>query len=357
MTSLNIYSLFFNGTYLFAGSQYKVFRSTNLGTTWDTSITRFSRINAFASMGSYLFAGEYYSDRSGDVYRSSDNGITWTYTKEYGPVFALIVSNDNIFVGNGTGIHTPTNGLERSLDTGATWIAASNGIGGAAHSFAVIGDALYAGTVNGLWRRPLSEFINSFGIIKADNLDFGNVMVADTICKAVEIHNLGNAPFTLTGILNEYGDTLNFLIDQKQFPARIKPGDSIKINICFYADTINYYDVQIHWSTDITAEYKNIGNNLSIIRAHTVKNSTVTSREVPKLLCFPSPTSSLLTIRNAPENLTGISILNVLGEKVMEITAPHLAEFTLDLSKWPAGIYYARFSSTGEIFTRKIVKN
>ena len=70
----------------------------------------------------------------------------------------------------------------------------------------------------------------------------------------------------------------------------------------------------------------------------------------------PNPTTGILSIRNATENLTGISILNVLGEKVMEIAAPHSADFTIDLSKLPAGMHYARITLPNEVVMRKIIK-
>jgi hypothetical protein len=76
----------------------------------------------------------------------------------------------------------------------------------------------------------------------------------------------------------------------------------------------------------------------------------------PAISLSPNPTTSLLYIRNAPENLAGITILNVLGEKVMEIAATHSSDFTIDLSNLPAGLYYARFAAPNSLEVRKIIK-
>jgi hypothetical protein len=48
--------------------------------------------------------------------------------------------------------------------------------------------------------------------------------------------------------------------------------------------------------------------------------------------------------------------MNVLGETFSEMKNPGAADFTLDLSKLPPGIYVARFASAGSVVTRKIIR-
>lgn len=74
------------------------------------------------------------------------------------------------------------------------------------------------------------------------------------------------------------------------------------------------------------------------------------------ILISPNPTSKIATVYNAPENLTNITIMNVLGEKVLELASPHAPNLTLDLSTFPAGIYYSRFAWANSVVLRKIVK-
>ena len=40
----------------------------------------------------------------------------------------------------------------------------------------------------------------------------------------------------------------------------------------------------------------------------------------------------------------------------MEKLEPHSSEFTIDLSKLPAGMYYARFATANSVEVRKIIK-
>ena len=70
----------------------------------------------------------------------------------------------------------------------------------------------------------------------------------------------------------------------------------------------------------------------------------------------PNPTTGIFTVHNAPANLLGVSILNVLGQTVLDLPHPNAPEFTLDLSKLPPGTYFARFSLPSEVITRKILK-
>jgi hypothetical protein len=70
----------------------------------------------------------------------------------------------------------------------------------------------------------------------------------------------------------------------------------------------------------------------------------------------PNPTTGIITVYNAPANILHVTISSILGESVIELARPNALEFTLDLSKLPPGTYFARFSLTNEVITRKIVK-
>ena len=71
----------------------------------------------------------------------------------------------------------------------------------------------------------------------------------------------------------------------------------------------------------------------------------------------PNPTNGIVTVQNTPENTLRVSILNILGESVLEVENPHSAPFSIDLSSQPSGIYFACFVSVGAKTTKVIVKN
>jgi hypothetical protein len=75
------------------------------------------------------------------------------------------------------------------------------------------------------------------------------------------------------------------------------------------------------------------------------------------LTVSPNPTRGMISIQGAPSNDLNISVLNVLGEIVMQYKNPNTPDFTLDLSKLVAGTYYIRFSSANSVDTKKVIRN
>ena len=74
------------------------------------------------------------------------------------------------------------------------------------------------------------------------------------------------------------------------------------------------------------------------------------------LRVFPNPTTGIITVHNASANIQHVTVSSILGESVLELEHPNAPEFTLDLSKLPAGIYFARFVMAGEVVSRKIIR-
>ena len=83
----------------------------------------------------------------------------------------------------------------------------------------------------------------------------------------------------------------------------------------------------------------------------------VVNTSLPSLTISPNPTRGIITIQGAPLNDLNISVLNILGETVMELKNSHTSNFTLDLSNLVSGTYYIRFSSANSVVTKKIIKN
>ena len=69
----------------------------------------------------------------------------------------------------------------------------------------------------------------------------------------------------------------------------------------------------------------------------------------------PNPTTGIITISNVIENMLSITILNVLGQKVIENENPRSSTLTFDLSKYPPGVYYAQIIALNSATIRKIM--
>jgi hypothetical protein len=83
-------------------------------------------------------------------------------------------------------------------------------------------------------------------------------------------------------------------------------------------------------------------------------NSVPSPPGSPSFDFSPNPTEGIITIHDA--NIEHITVENLLGRSVLEAAAPRSPEFTLDLTKLPAGLYFARFEMAGTVVMRKIVK-
>jgi hypothetical protein len=153
LDNVSCFSLYANGTTIFAGTMGGgIYRSTDNGANWTnmnnglTISPEMPTVYALTANSSYIFAGTYhYGTTPGQgVYRSSDNGQTWTAVNNgMSPtitIMSLAVKDNYIFAGtNGQGIY-------RSSDNGDNWTHVSNGI---VHSIHVIcGVDIYAGLLS-----------------------------------------------------------------------------------------------------------------------------------------------------------------------------------------------------------------
>ncbi len=107
------------------GDGYGVARSTNRGETWDecNSVLAAQNVRSFARLGKDLYLTTVY-----DVYRSSDLGEHWealqtTFGQQYITMYTGLLAKDSLLF-----VCTKDGGVFRSLDSGKTWQACSNGL-------------------------------------------------------------------------------------------------------------------------------------------------------------------------------------------------------------------------------------
>jgi photosystem II stability/assembly factor-like uncharacterized protein len=146
------------GHVLFAeaqGDHGGVWRSNDTGTTWQTADSGIStKFNSgFASCGSELFLA------CDNFYRSLDSGRHWleifsdALNGVGGELQSFAISEDTIFGGS------TDRGLFISIDSGATWKAVNDTMSTERIETLLVHDGfLFAGTMDWVWRRPLSDF-------------------------------------------------------------------------------------------------------------------------------------------------------------------------------------------------------
>ena len=113
----NLWAVAVAGSNVFAGSAGGIFKSTNDGATWTNVSSIYTR--CFTVKGSKIFAGTY--DKG--VIVSSDNGETWIQRDSgfTGDIEALAIKDSIIFAAGG--------GMYRSTDDGVSWTTIQNGLG------------------------------------------------------------------------------------------------------------------------------------------------------------------------------------------------------------------------------------
>jgi len=143
-----------------------VYKSDDDGAFWTlidpSSGLTDTRIRKFALDYSRIFAASDGDLGTGNVYVSTDNGISWTAgngldDQGHNYPHKFIAYNKTIFLAS-------ANGVYKSNDYGLNWM--NTGCMNAM-SLAIIGDTLFAGTgYHGIWKRRLSEMVESIEDIK-----------------------------------------------------------------------------------------------------------------------------------------------------------------------------------------------
>lgn len=179
-SALYVTTLFTSGKNLFAGTWGGgALRSTDNGTSWtaiNNGLAHYVHTFAESPAGvgdTLLFAGTYFGQ---GVYLSTDNGNSWTAVNSG-------LTNKNIRTlavspnGKG-GFHlfagTDGGGVFVSENNGDTWKESNDSLTGTVvNGLFVSGSYLFAGTNNGVWRRPLSDLMTDVKQISADNTPNG----------------------------------------------------------------------------------------------------------------------------------------------------------------------------------------
>ena len=144
-SALKVASLFSADGFIFAGTQYGVFRSSNHGANWSSTSPYGSPVSSVAANDSVLFAGNY----SG-ILVSNDSGATWSVPGiSLGNVWGLSVDpslqrGQNLFVGGSAGSFISSN-------FGRNWIRLGSGLSHTyVNTYAFDGNNIFAGTQNGI---------------------------------------------------------------------------------------------------------------------------------------------------------------------------------------------------------------
>jgi N-acetylneuraminic acid mutarotase len=103
------------------------------------------------------------------------------------------------------------------------------------------------------------------------------------------------------------------------------------------------------------------GENVStVLKAHetyTPLGMEVKSTSQPKTIeLFPNPTTGIVWVRDAPEFTSRVTVSNILGKILLEAPHSSVADFTLNLTTLPSGVYFVKFFGSQKVLTKMIVR-
>jgi len=347
----SVESLTANEGNIYAGSDSNhIFRSTDDGLTWSEIDSGFTglRTTALAAKGDTIISGAPFG-----IFVSTNRGKSWVHTARLHSIHTLVFHSDGLYAGTDDGVY-------RSNDFGMTWDTLFTSYDIPAIAFN--GSTLFAGNFfsidNGKsWvEYNIPEKIYSLTVI--DTVIFAGTY--STVYTSSD-NGLHWAPsgkgFSQTSFFQEFEVSGNNIF------VGTNEGLYLSTNMGAHWSNIdanvlsqwNIVSLAIHNGKIFTGSHS--GGRMRIVSeilSSSVKTSPPDYNSFAQL--SPNPTTGKISVHNAPENIQRITIMNVLGEKVLELPHPNTPEFTLDLSELSAGTYFARFSLANEVITRKIMK-
>ncbi len=385
VTGLYVRSLFFSQNTLFAGmvpgnnyDQGGPVRSTDEGMSWTcvSPGTRSDNVTAFDTIGNHLlmatvFSGVYLSQNEGESWFSADSGLENNTIFSFATMgtFVFASSLEGTFLSMDSGaswtlldseirypenlaamasiifLGTEEDGVFRSMDSGKHWSHVNNGLSDTlVLSLTTIGQDLFAGTENGVFlstdsARTWESVSNGLpdGVYVYHFASFGTNLFASVD---------GGVYYT-----SDFG--ANWISVSDGLPSELT-----------YEGGVQYFAID---STYLFAGYATEYGAASGIYRRPLSemvntNAVVAESEVhSSFSTYPNPftQSTTITISPTESGITGISVVNLLGQEVARIYDGELSvgehTFTWNASNMPPGMYECIVRMNGRMEQQPIV--
>lgn len=154
------------GDTIFAGTDgYGIYLSPDNGISWQSTRKGLTNLYVYsiALNNNSIFAGSY----GGGVFKTIDGGANWVSVKNGLPLYkninSLLFKNNNLFaVCSSSPSDTSISNVCLSTDNGLNWQTVNEGMKSKyIYTITASDKYIFAGTSDGIWRRPLSEIITN----------------------------------------------------------------------------------------------------------------------------------------------------------------------------------------------------
>jgi photosystem II stability/assembly factor-like uncharacterized protein len=323
-------------------------------------------VTSFASLGPYFFAGQIFLDGSNaGEYSSTDNGAHWNAPKIGSPV----ASNGTYLFGGWGNI-----GIARSRDSGNNWKQVANLT---VNNFAAHGACILASTTSGIWRSTDSGtnwakittpaglslsafatidtqiFAGGLGIFRSTDSGANWTQFALAKDSVYALASHGKYLFAGTdsgvfvssdsGIWKNVSDNMG-----------AQPGYYPKVRLLAVLDTQLFAFVDAGYQDPLEFGYVTARPFSEMEGTSAVRAASPQPSDTIEL--YPNPATGLVTILAGGTNILGVSVLNVLGEDMLDMPNVRESDITLDLSKLPSGTYFVQIQTGNGSVLRKVIR-
>jgi photosystem II stability/assembly factor-like uncharacterized protein len=332
----HIAGIFANGVTLIAIAHDTsvLFRTSDDGVHWDTisSSLPINKIRIMAASGSSLFGNV--SAPDGGVLHSSDNGSHWsedTAGLQNASISALATNGPMVFAGTGG------QGIFRSSDEGMTWHSVSIGLPPISNVSAIasIGNVLLAGMIG--WEYDTADDV--FRSTDSGNTWTQSSNGLSTFDSAWDFATSGSKIFASM----DQGGVYSSIDSGKSWEAFNWPGRT-PLTRYIITNTNNVfvtaYPGQV-WRRALT----------DFSKATVEKNNSL----LTSISYSPNPATSLITVQSNI-GIRNVTIINIIGQSVVQQSNINRDTFTLDLSILAPGTYFIRCITSNGAIVKTIVK-
>lgn len=348
------------------------------GTNWSPANTG---IEGLGMQGSGISSADgwlYYGSKNG-LYRSNDNGSSWTLVNDglpdggevTSPAVSNVYKHGDTFFCNYGGTISQTGGIYRS-DDGATWTESNAGIATNTTVYDIVsaGGNLYAGTNLELYKSTdngINWVVDSpdDSQVHRSLIEHGGRFIMHTTF-GIEYSEDGGASWSTSssdilagstsGFVVGASDTLYAYTGSTGVFYTTDAGDSwvditgdLSNNDVMFMGGLEFFNGYLYLSTLLALKSNGPGET----------TTSVSEIHDPEIEVFPNPFTEVLNVRNDENTAVRVSLVNLTGQVVYTevITA---SQTRIDTSDLPGGIYMlvSADAATDETFsTKKVVKH